>query len=52
MTFKNPQTKEIDKNWDDYFRKLGIEVPEGKDGINPGGISLSPALEIIFEYYD
>ena len=29
------------KAWVDYYKKLNIEIPEGKTGINPAGISRS-----------
>jgi len=50
MTFKDPDTNEILAAWEDYFSRLGVSVPEGKPGINPGGISRSPVLSIIYAY--
>ena len=50
MTFKDPDTAAIMPTWDEYFRKLGTAVPEGKPGINPGGISCSPAITIVHSY--
>ncbi len=47
MTFKDPESGTIFPAWQGYFSKLGISVPEGQPGINPGGISLSPAIVII-----
>ena len=43
MTFKSPKTEV----WVDYYKKLNIEIPEGKPGCNPGGISTSDKLKII-----
>lgn len=37
--------------WKDYYRSYGMEVPEGKPGTNPGGISQSKAIEIIYKFY-
>ena len=51
MTFINQTTKKFDKNWIEYFDKLGIEIPEGKEGINPGGLSTSKFITIIHSYY-
>ena len=48
MTFKDPQTGQTLPAWEEYFEKLGIDVPEGKCGINPGGISRSTALTIVY----
>jgi uncharacterized protein YycO len=48
MTFSDPQTGRILPVWRQYFAALGIDVPEGKLGINPGSISRSPVLDIIY----
>ena len=50
MTFKDPDTGAILPAWREYFSKLGISVPQGRPGINPGGISRSPVLTIIYAY--
>jgi hypothetical protein len=50
MTFKTPGSDETMPVWRDYFAKLGIDVPEGQPGINPGGISRSPILDIVYSY--
>jgi hypothetical protein len=48
MTFKDPKTGETLPVWQEYFSKLGVDIPEGRPGINPGGISRSPALTIVY----
>jgi len=50
MTYKDPDTGEMLTAWEDYFSKLGVSIPEGKPGINPGGISRSSVLSIIYAY--
>jgi hypothetical protein len=50
MTFKAPDTGETLAVWEEYFSKLGVSIPEGEPGINPGGLSRSPALTIIQPY--
>jgi hypothetical protein len=47
MTYKMPGTNSFDPAWVAYFKKLDQEIPEGKPGCNPGGISLSDKLEIL-----
>lgn len=47
MSFKNPQTKEFDTAWLSYYKKIGKEIPEGKQGLNPGSISRSEKIDII-----
>jgi len=50
MTFKAQDNGEILPVWREYFAKLGVDVPEGQPGINPGGISRSPILDIVYSY--
>lgn len=45
MTFINPNTNKTDEFWMDYYKKMNIEVPEGKLGCNPNGLSKSDKLE-------
>ena len=47
MTFKEPNTHEYYPVWVDYYSKLKCPIPEGKPGLNPGGISRSSKLELI-----
>jgi hypothetical protein len=46
MTFKDPGTGKIMSVWSKYFKKLGMPVPEGQPGINPGAISVSPKVRV------
>ncbi len=50
MTFKDRQTGDTFAVWQDYFSGLGVSVPEGKPGINPGGISRSSVLTFVHKY--
>jgi uncharacterized protein YycO len=47
MTFKDPKTLAFFPAWIDYYKELGTPIPEGKPGLNPGGISRDERLEII-----
>ncbi|CAN5567095.1 hypothetical protein BH10BAC4_BH10BAC4_11590 [soil metagenome] len=47
MTFKDPVTKEIFDGWKIYYQSLNHPIPEGKPGINPGGLSLSDKISIV-----
>lgn len=47
MTFKSPKTGAFFPVWVAYYAKLNMEIPEGKLGCNPGGISTSKKLKII-----
>jgi hypothetical protein len=51
MTFRDPETRQTFPSWENYFKNLQVPVPEGKPGINPGGISRSPLIDIIFKFY-
>tara|TARA_B100001540_G_scaffold95579_1_gene86139 strand:+ start:82 stop:765 length:684 start_codon:yes stop_codon:yes gene_type:complete len=50
MTFIEPKTGKIMDTWDEYYKNLDFEVPEGKTGINPGIMSISQNIEIIHHY--
>jgi hypothetical protein len=47
MTFKDPRTGETCPLWAAYFEWLGVSVPEGRPGLNPGNLSLSDKIEIL-----
>jgi hypothetical protein len=50
MTFKKPGSTEYFPVWVDYYKKLDTEIPEGKPGCNPGGLSRSDKIEIVGEF--
>lgn len=50
MTFNRPGSDEPMAAWRTYFAGLGVAVPEGCPGINPGTISRSPLLTMVHEY--
>ncbi len=50
MTFNDPCTGVVFPVWQEYFSELGVPIPEGQLGINPGGISRSPVLSIVHIY--
>jgi hypothetical protein len=41
MTFKDPSTGAFFPAWVAYYSELGMEIPEGLPGCNPGGLSRS-----------
>lgn len=47
MTYKQPGTDTFFPAWVTYYKDLGKEIPEGRPGCNPGGISLSDKIDII-----
>jgi hypothetical protein len=47
MTYNDPETGILFPIWERYFEDLGIPVPEGEMGLNPGGMSLEPVLEMM-----
>lgn len=47
MTFLDPETGAFHPYWEDYFEKIGIEIPEGYLGCNPNGMAASEALEYL-----
>jgi hypothetical protein len=50
MTFVDPDTGETFPAWKEYFAELDVPIPEGKPGLNPGGISRSSLLDIVYAY--
>ncbi|MDL2214665.1 hypothetical protein LJC00_00555 [Dysgonomonas sp. OttesenSCG-928-M03] len=51
MTFKSKDTREFSPNWVIHFEKLGIAIPEGAMGINPGAMSRQSNVLDIIHYY-
>ena len=49
MTYKSPSSNDYFEVWEAYFNNLNMEVPEGKLGCNPGGISRSKKIKILGE---
>lgn len=50
MTFKDMETNKTFPAWQKYYKKLKVNIPEGKMGINPGSISRSKAINIVHVY--
>jgi hypothetical protein len=50
MTFIDPETGKTFPAWIDYFDDLNEPIPEGEPGLNPGGLSCSPAIRIMHYY--
>ena len=48
MTFINPNTKTTDEYWIEFYQSKNTEVPEGKLGCNPNGISKSDKIYKVF----
>lgn len=50
MTFIDPDTGETFEVWATYFEKMGIPIPEGAPGLNPGGMTLDPAITMVYAF--
>lgn len=50
MTFKQPNNSDFFPVWKEYYQKLGIDIPEGEPGCNPGGLSRSEFIQIVHIY--
>jgi len=46
MTYKEPKSDNFFPVWTAHFAKRGIEIPEGKPGCNPGGMSLDKKITL------
>lgn len=49
MTFKNPKTRQYLPAWVNYYKKLGIAIPEGELGCNPNAMASSEKMEMTGE---
>lgn len=47
MTFRRSGESSISEEWTEYYGKLGLPVPEGVPGTNPGALSRSEKLRIL-----
>ena len=43
---------QVTQFWTDYYRKRGLDVPEGEPGTNPGALSRSNKIDIIYSFLD
>jgi hypothetical protein len=50
MTFKQPSSQEFFPIWVDYYQGLNHPIPEGELGLNPGSMSRSNQIDIIYMY--
>lgn len=50
MTFKELSSGEPMTVWKNHFAKLGVPIPEGVPGCNPGGMSRSDKIGIVHVY--
>jgi uncharacterized protein YycO len=50
MSFIDRNTGEVHKNWERYYKRLGMDLPVGELDSSPGEISLSPKIEILHRY--
>lgn len=50
MTFNDPATGKPFSAWVEYYAALGVPIPEGEPGLNPGGISRSKNIEIVHAF--
>lgn len=50
MTFKAANSDSTFSDWRVYFEDLKVPIPEGELGLNPGSISLSKNIDIVYQY--
>jgi hypothetical protein len=51
MTFKDANGN-LPDYWIEHFEKYQAEIPEGREGTNPGDLSKSEIIEIVYCYFD
>jgi Permuted papain-like amidase enzyme, YaeF/YiiX, C92 family len=47
MNFRDLATGELHPSWIEYYKRFGMDVPQGSPGSNPGGISKHASLRVI-----
>ena len=50
MTFKSNESTGFFPVWKMYYNDLNAPIPEGKPGLNPGGMSTSDKIYIVHQY--
>lgn len=50
MTFRD-STGEIPDYWTDFYRRFGMQVPEGLEGSNPGELSRRHCIKLLFRTF-
>ena len=50
MNFISAKTHKITRQWQSYFNQINAPIPQGKLGTNPGVMSRSKALTVIYRY--
>ena len=50
MIFLHPISNDTLQIWKDYYKEIGVEIPQNKMGINPGIMSLSNKIEMVHFY--
>ena len=50
MTYKEPGRDAFQAAWVAYFNDLGKPIPEGEPGCNPGGLSRSSRVAMVYAY--
>ncbi len=51
MTFKDPANNNYFPAWEEYYKELNVEIPEGKPGCNPGSLANEPSVQIVKSFY-
>lgn len=51
MTFKDPKTDKTLPFWVNYYKDLNKNIPEGELGLNPNGMSTSPNITLVYDYF-
>lgn len=50
MNFMDKNNQQVLPLWQDYYSKLGISVPQGIAGTNPGAMSQESMIDIVYFY--
>lgn len=51
MTYKDPANNKTFPAWTTYYADLGVKIPEGEPGCNPGSVATDKKIDIIKSFY-
>ena len=52
MTFRDPKTGETLAFWKHYYQQKNRDIPEGKPGLNPNGMSKSEKIKMVHSFLE
>lgn len=51
MSFRDPATGKLNSIWENYYREIGVGIPEGKSAPSPVQIASDENVEVVESFY-